>query len=477
MSPLLEKVRKALETFSVVPGDKVLVAVSGGPDSVCLLHLLKSLFPEQALQLHVAHLNHGLRAEALEEARFVEALSKQWEFPFTGKTIAAAQYRQKESVQVEARRLRYHFLREVAEGFGAKWIATGHQADDQAETFLMRILRGSGMSGLSGIPAMRDNYIIRPLLGCTRGEILAEMADQDIAFVQDPSNKKLVYQRNRIRHHLMPILQSYNPKIQATLCREALLLRDENEFMEQSLSAILPTLHIELQDHSVVFKVEKITALHPALQRRALRFGLAHLDLGRPNFETIEAIRQQMGHKAHETKRSLPQNLFAERRGMRLQITKSDESSRVKPEWPKVKQQVLLEINAGNSNCTIDLPDWGIRLKVCLRSRGKKGGPVSPLSTCIASFDFDNISLPLTLRTWQAGDRFVPLGMDGHHKKLQDFFVDQKIAKSERHHIPLLCCPENILWVLGLRVDERFCVTKETTRILTVEIQTSHAAP
>jgi len=256
MSPLLEKVREALKTFSVTAGEKVLVAVSGGPDSVCLLHLLKSLFPEQPLQLHVAHLNHGLRAEALGEARFVEALSSQWGLPFTGKTLNAAQYLKKESVQVAARRLRYHFLRDVAEHCGAKWIATGHQADDQAETFLMRMLRGSGMSGLSGIPAMRDNKIIRPLLDCTRDEILAELADQEIAFVQDPSNKKWVYQRNRIRHHLMPILRGYNPKIQAALCREAALLRDENDFIAQSLSALLPSLNIELHDRSVVFDVE-----------------------------------------------------------------------------------------------------------------------------------------------------------------------------------------------------------------------------
>lgn len=471
----LEKVRRAINSFSVSAGEKVVVAVSGGPDSVCLLHLLKSLFPDRPLQLHVAHLNHGLRPESREEARFVEVLSRKWDLPFTGKTLNATEYPKKESVQVEARRLRYHFLREVARHFGAKWIALGHQADDQAETFLMRILRGSGVTGLSGIPAMRDNAIIRPLLDCTRGEIMAELSRQGISFMRDSSNKKTVYQRNRVRHHLIPILQSYNPKIKANFCRETVLLRDENDFIEQSLSTILPSLEITIHDSSVVFKTEKIAALHPALQRRALRTSLAHL--GKPDFKTIEIIRQQMILEVREMKLSLPQSLVAERRGMVLQITKMERPYRIKSVWPEIKEQILHEITDSISNTNIDLREWEIRLKVSLTPKRETRGFSPALSTCIASFDFDNISLPLSIRSWRPGDRFVPFGMHGHRKKLQDFFMDHKIKKSERHRKPLLCSREGILWVLGLRIDERFCVTKDTSRILTVETQRIHAAP
>ncbi len=475
MSPLLEKVREAIQAFSVLAGEKVVVAVSGGPDSVCLLHLLKSLFPACPLKLHVAHLNHGLRPEATDEARFVEGLSSAWGLSFTTKTVDAAQYREKESIQVQARRLRYHFLRELARNNGAQWIALGHNADDQAETFLMRMLRGSGLRGLSGIPAMRDDIIIRPLLACTRSEIMAELVDQGISFVEDPSNKKIVYQRNKIRQHLMPILQSYNPKIKATLCREAALLRDENDFIEQSLSAILPSLEIRFDHRSVVFEIEKIVSLHPALQRRVLLFGIDRLG-AQLGFEAVEAIRQQMMQSKSGAKLSLPQSLISERRGRGLQIMKTEQSSRRKSEWQEIEEKVLHEIKPSISNLNIDLPDWEMKLKVSLSHKREESAPVHSLSTCIASFDFDNIPLPLSLRSWRPGDRFVPLGLRGHHKKLQDFFVDHKVEKSERHRRPLLCCREGILWVLGLRIDERFCVKKNTASILTVEIQAIHAA-
>ena len=307
---------------------------------------------------------------------------------------------------------------------------------------------------------------------------MTELAHQGISFTRDPSNKKTVYQRNRIRHHLMPILQTYNPKIRATLCREAALLRDENDFISQSLSATLPSLDIKFDDVSVVFNIEKMTPLHPALQRRVLRFGIERLLEYRreSSFETIEAIRRQMILGQKKTKLSLAQSLVAERTGLTLRITKT-KHSHGKPSWPKINEEVLHKINASTSDSITDLPDWGIRLKVFLDRKREGATLPHSLSTCIASFDFDNISFPLLIRSWQPGDRFVPLGMQGHHKKLQDFFVDHKIERSERHRIPLLCCPEGILWVLGLRIDERFCVKKETSRRLTVEFQTIHATP
>lgn len=475
MSALREKVRKAIEGFSVLAGDRVVVAVSGGADSVCLLHLLKSLFTDCPLRLHVAHLNHGLRPEAIDELRFVEALAKTWNLPFTAETLDSAHYNKKGSVQMQARQQRYRFLKDVARNLEAKWIALGHNADDQAETLLMRILRGSGMSGLSGIPAMRDGLIIRPLLGCTRHEIMEELARHGISFIEDPSNKKRVYQRNRIRQHLIPILESYNPKVKTTLCREVALLRDENHFIAQSLSAILPALEIRFEPGSVIFKIEKIVALHPALQRRVLCFGIERLG-GQPEFEAVEAVRQQMISVESGRKLSLPGFLIAQKKGMILKLMKADESSRDKAVWQEVEERVLHEINASISKRCIKLPEWGLELNVSLSHKCRKTLPAHSLSTCTASFDFDSISLPLSLRSWRPGDRFMPLGLHGHHKKLQDFFVDHKLEKSERHRKPLLCCRKGILWVLGLRIDERFCVKKESSRILTVETRTIHAA-
>ncbi len=442
-----------------------MVAVSGGPDSVCLLYFLIRLLSTQSLSLHVAHLNHGLRPEAKEETRFVAALSRSWGIPFTTETrpVLETCRESKCSIQTGARTVRYRFLNEVARTVGAQWIALGHTADDQAETFLMRALRGAGVEGLSGMPAIRKGSTLRPLLDCTRKEILATLTEGKIPYIEDPSNCKVVYRRNHIRHRLLPVLEKYNPRIKEALCRETLLLQEENDFVHQSMVALLPKLAIEIDPDTLAFEMNGLRAAHPAIQRRLFRWGFQKL-LGEGktlDFQSTEVLQSMIRQGCDRKHHHLPQFLKAEIEGSRLYLKRRVPSQQAAR---RPAERILSEITAGLVSTEIDLPEWELKMKISL-----KNGPSSTVSACKASFDFDKLTLPLSIRGWHPGDRFVPFGMKGKHKKLQDFFVDTKIPRSERHRRAILSSPKAILWVIGLRADESFCVTKESARILTID--------
>ncbi|MFQ5587479.1 MAG: tRNA lysidine(34) synthetase TilS [Nitrospiria bacterium] len=469
MFPLTQKVRRALVRFGVRPTDTLVVAVSGGPDSVCLLHLLKQLPPPYRLSLHVAHLNHQFRPEAAREARFVEGLAEKWGLPATIAARPVSDFCKKNrlSKQAGARVVRYEFCHEVAKKTGAQWIALGHTADDQAETVLMRMLRGSGALGLGGMPGKRAPHIVRPLIDCGRREIQRVLHKDNIPYIEDPSNKKPVYLRNRIRHHLIPTLEQYNPNIKHTLCREAELLQSEDDLMHQWMLNLIPDLGIQCTENSVAFSMASLRTQHVAMQRRLLRWGIKKIlcHLNGITFEHIETlIKKGLKGRTGQTLQLL-HGIVAITQYSKLILKREESARKVLPPEISRKVCVLPEITAPASSRRVQLPEWGLCFKMSL-----SGNRPLVFSACIASFDFDSISLPLYLRTWQPGDRFAPLGMGGHRKKIQDFFVDAKIPKEDRHRVPLLISAQGILWVVGHRIDERFRATESTARILTIEI-------
>lgn len=475
---LLKAFQSALEKFPVRPGDKVLVAVSGGADSVCLLHLFRKVSHSAPLSLHVAHLNHGFRPEAKTEASFVERLASDWDIPVTSSSLPVPEICKKRhlSKQEGARRIRYHFLEEAAEAVGARWIALGHTADDQAETFLMHLLRGAGVKGLGAIPEMRGR-IIRPLLEISRKEILGELSRDNIPHMEDPSNQSPVYRRNRIRHELIPLLEEYNPGIRKRLLLESRLLQDEDDFMQQHLARLIPGLGIEIVDQSVFFDIPHLESLHVALRRRLVRWGIHLLSGGLKgiHFEHVEAILSHILPGPSGNRYHLPSSVEVEKRYTKLILRKSDRSGpgkdRIRRETAPVEILGAFQTDRSPSPGRIVLPQWNICLNISIDRR-----PPPLFSTCTGSFDFDRISFPLFIRAWRPGDRFVPTGMTGRHKKLQDFFVDAKIPGSERSRIPILVCSKGILWVMGHRLDERFQATAHTNRILIMTMQTMNSS-
>lgn len=454
---------QSLYALSVRDGDLIVVAVSGGADSVCLLHRLRQL---KRFPLHVAHLNHQFRKEADAEARFVEQLAAQWNLPVTIESwpVEALCKRERLSRQEGARRARYRFLTACADRVGARWIATGHTADDQAETVLMRLLRGSGRLGLSGIPKLRADRIIRPILTMTRQEVTAELARAGIPHIEDLSNAKPVYLRNRIRHQLLPQLQADNPNILATLCRMANLLGEEDAFLRQYTQQQMSRVCLEKTEQSVLFDVVQLQALHPAIQRRMIQAGLAHIYIclaGPDNSRHVgfAQIEKLVGLLDGPSGRrfSLPGGVSVRRDYGRLILERAD-TQPVPP--PPV------EITGGEHS--MNLPAWGIRLTMEQRYK--------PPFRHVAAFDLDRVVPPLILRGWRAGDRFVPVGMGGRHKKLQDFFSDAKIPRPERFRIPLLTCEGAVLWIVGHRADARFMASEKTEHVLSLEAQPLHDA-
>ena len=451
---------RSFSAFPVSAGDKIVVAVSGGADSICLLHLLLRLSASGGFTLHVAHLNHQFRPEADREAQFVARRAALWGLPATieSQPVGALSKAHGFSKQAGARHFRYRFLQETAEHVGARWIATAHTADDQAETFLMRLLRGAGRRGLAGIPPMRDGNLLRPMLHLHRPEIVAELRRARIDWVEDPSNSTAVYLRNRIRHDLLPRLEKENPKIRTALCRLSQVLRDEDDWMTQETARQMSRMATCNADQ-VIFGMTQLESLHPAVQRRALRWGMAQLtqctEEGVP-FGQIEALRGMIAG-ASGAMRHLPFGIEAARGAGTLIL------QRRKPPASPGPDEVILNPPDG----VIDLPTWRIRL-ICTYLEQPATLPKTTEARMRAIFDADKMRSPLTLRGWRNGDRFIPTGMTSH-KKLQDFFIDAKIPRAARRSIPLLTACGDIAWIVGHRQDARYRATPATRLRLVID--------
>jgi len=470
--PIVGKVRRTVQKHRMLsPGDRVVVAVSGGPDSVCLLSVLRELAPEISLTLHVAHLDHMFRGEgSAAEARFVRELAEKLGIPSTIEQYDVPAYCRARglSPQTGAREVRYAFLERVAGAAEAQKIALGHTASDQAETLLLRLLRGAGVSGLSGIPPKRER-IIRPLIDLTRDEVLGHLREQGLTFMTDPSNLKPVYTRNRIRLELIPVLKAFNPRIEETLAEEAGILRDEDEAMDAQMAVIVPDI-IHRQGDTVRIKRDEFNAKFPALRRRLFRTAVVMLFEGdAPDLSSImtEEALGFIGDAQTGRVMDLPGGLCLRR--------EYDDMIIALPKDPR-SFAVPLAI-AGLTNVT------DIALEVTSRvldvSQGEKptlspfskGGMPDENSLWQAEFDYDKIAAPLFIRSRRDGDRFCPAGMGGKSKKLQDFFTDDKIPRWRRDSVPLLATEQDIVWVAGMRTDERFLAGPGTKRVLVVIVR------
>lgn len=452
MGTLLEQVRSTIQKYNLVStGEKVVVGVSGGPDSLALLCCLQELKKELGISLHVAHLDHCLREDSAQEAAYVRELVQQWGLPVTveARDVRAYQREHKLSLEEAAREVRYRFLREVAQKVGATKIAVGHQADDQAETLLLNLLRGSGLTGLKAMLPHREG-IIRPLLFITRQEIEAYCRDKGLIPCRDPSNLDMSYRRNKIRQELIPWLaREFNPAIVRVLARTAILLAEEESFLEEVARESLAKV-IKKQDRGYLqIEREGLLGLPTALERRVLRDAILSLG-GGVEFHHVEHLRELL--KAGSGALTLPQGLQAKVSHGFLLL----ENPNLKGEEEEIPFCYPLKVPG-----VTPLPEIGKRLRIEVLSPPAK--VISP--PWEAWVDRDKLPGPLWVRNWRPGDRFRPLGMKGT-KKLQDLFVDAGINMRERRRLPVVVSGENIVWVAGVRLAEDFKITPETRRAL-----------
>jgi tRNA(Ile)-lysidine synthase len=469
---LIDSVVQTIRDFRMFQsGDAVLVGVSGGPDSVALLHLLTELAPRLSIRLGVAHLDHGLRPEfADRDARFVAALSRDYGLPFyTGqRNVTAYRLERKLSLEEAARRVRYAFFEELAQKLGFDKIALGHHADDNAKLMLMFMIRGSGATGFSGIPPVRQDRIVRPLIRLSRREIMDYVAAADLAYTIDHTNRDERYLRNRIRHHLLPMLRThYNPGIDKVLNRFAEIMRAENQWMDSLLAASYEAARIDFGHRELRLSLTKVHPLDPALKRRLLRKAIADVksDLRRISFQHVDSLLRLIDGGVQSFRLDLPDRIRVRRIGDVLEISREERPLRQVRDDSTVakKSSYRYDIpSIGTLPVTVDIPE----AQLCIRfarlrpeDRPNLGGQQ------VAFFDMDKLKFPLSLRNICPGDRFVPLGIRGR-QKVKKYFIDHKVPVHLRTSCPVLVSQGQIAWLVGHRIDERYKLEPGTRRIL-----------
>lgn len=501
---LFSHVRAFLDHQGLLRHDVTLVAaVSGGPDSLCLLHLLYRLHAAGGPALHVAHLDHGFRGtQSADEARFVAETARAWNLPVTVEKhdVPHIARRMRQNPQATARTVRYAFLARVAQATQAHAVAVAHQADDQAETLLFHLLRGAGPAGLRGmrpvvpwrewgstprdrapgiahlphIPTAHAQFplLIRPLLDSTRAEIEQYCSEYQLTPRHDPSNLAQRYTRSRIRAELLPYLTSYNPQIVATLHRTAQICADDYAYIQTQLDAVWPEL---AREHPGIlrFDADRWRQLAPSLQRYALRRAAFHL-LGTDelSYDQVEAGRaatvQGTGYQ-----QTLGSGLVLRVEHGSFLIIKSMSPDSAGPQEHHLPQLTTDHVPLQVPGNTPISTAWHAETSFT----EPPGLPTDDRWRWWVALDADTLDGELTLRRRRPGDRFHPAGGAGS-RRLQDFFVDQKVPRALRAAWPVLATPTQIVWVAGLRADARFQATAQTRHILWVRlVRTSDEQP
>lgn len=457
---LIDKVRKTVNKFGLIEkGDKVIVAVSGGPDSTALLMALNSLKYDYGLKLKIAHLDHMFRAksETKKDYEYVLSLSKKLDIPLAHKRINVPAYAKETGLSLEeaAREKRYEFLLDAAKEAGAKKIALGHTLDDQAETVLMRLIRGAGLSGLRGIPLSRrldGKLIIRPLLEVWRKEVDAYLRSLRIKPMQDATNLMPKFFRNRIRNEVIKFLEKYNPNIKESLARSAQNFFYDYEALEEIVDKEFAGC-AKVKGGSVKILIRDLKKNRTGLQRGILRKAIETLkgDLRGIDYSHVEDIEDLIAARRGAVDLPRKIRVAATKDSLVFHKIEDRESKR-----PKIWKRLSVPGKTG-------IPELSFSLEAQFVKRSLKSG--KPKN--VEYIDYDKVKGYLYLRTWEKGDRFKPLGM-GNEKKLQDFFVDEKVPKESRNSIPLVIAGDKIIWVCGMRLSEDVKISGGTKRILKV---------
>ena len=468
----------------------IIVAVSGGADSLCLLHILNHLCDPQNryphLRLHVAHLNHQLRGpESERDATHVQQITAAWNLPLTTGTTDVHALARSEHLSLEeaARLARYRFLREVAHTHNAHSIAVAHHADDQVETLLLHLIRGGGLASMVAMQP-RQGDIIRPLLSIHRADILAYCRQNNIVAVEDSSNSDTHFLRNRIRHELLPLLESMNPSIRATLLRNTEIANIDMRYIESQVDAIEAHVVTNADNNRCTLSVVALLSLPLSLQRHLLRRLTARLCHGQSPLEprhytVIEQFLQQPPNGEQRTLH-LPAQLRLQRTLDTIYFYQTTEEDAPPLFSISTDAQLLpipgqIAIPGTNWLATAETLSEDMQ-QLVIEALAREDWPqvwrfLSPdrHTVYIAG---DTIDSGLTVRTRQPGDRIRPLGM-AHEKKVQDILVDSHIARAERSTIPLFFSQDRCIWLGGVCIADTVRLTSTTQTIIRLSITPS----
>lgn len=468
---IIGKVRSDIEKYNLLEkGDRLLVCVSGGPDSVFLLHCLQSLQKKLKLKLFIAHVNHNLRgAESDSEEEFVCKLSLSLQTPFFRCSVPVELVATQEKLTLEeaARNLRYNFFKNICYIHKIKKIILAHTKDDQVETIIMRLLRGTGIKGLGGMhfEAAQGKYkLIRPLLEIEKQDILFYLKKHKIKYKVDSSNLETNYFRNKVRLEIIPMLKSYSPQIKENIFRIGVVAKQTDDILQERVRRVFSRIVTFKKNN--IFYVNKLLFLKLplALRSEVIRKVIKDLkgDINGIDFKHVQIVDDFISNIDSQGKYlDLPKNIFIEK--CRESVCFGEKSKKTAGRQKIISSLLHLGIEK-------KIPELNISLKA---EKVQKQSVVKNLkkhSANVEYFDLDTISFPLEVRTRRGGDLFHPLGEKGK-KKLKKFFIDQKIEGREKNGIGLIVTDGIIAWVIGIRLGEHYKITKRTKRIVKIKVK------
>ncbi len=451
------------ENELIQQGDQILVALSGGPDSVCLLHILYEMKDKFNLNLGAIHINHMLRGEeADKDEKYIIKLCDELGIKHYVKRINI-EYIAKEanvSLEVAGRNERYKAFEEIRTEYGYNKIAVAHNANDQAETVLMRIMRGTGLEGLTGIKAKRKDGIIRPILCLNRQEIEEYCEKKKLNPRIDASNYERIYSRNKVRLDILPYMKEhFNKEIVDTLNRMTILLQKDNEFIEE-YSKKCYNIYCENYDGKLkisqeLFKKEMDSIITRVIIRAFKEISNSHQNFEMKHiYEIVNLANKNTGKKLNLTNKIICENLYGD-----IIFSKKDKHKEklcdhceIRIDKSEISNKIIFD------NCIISFEIIENKNKVEI-----------PKNSLIKLFDYDNIEKEIVIRYRKDGDKIVPLGMKGS-KKLKDIFIDLKIPRENRNSIPILCFDDKVSWIVGYKTSQLFKVTKDTKKILKITV-------
>lgn len=482
---MLDGVIETIEKYKMLSQyDVVVVAVSGGPDSMALLHILYSLKDKYHLTIHAAHLNHMLRGrEADEDTKYVEEYCKSLNIPCTVKYVDIKKMSRDEKLSLEeaGRKARYQLFNDVAEEIKATKIALAHNMNDQAETLLMRIMRGTGLDGLCGIKPVRDGLYIRPLIHTIRADIEKYNMENNIKPRIDSSNLETLYTRNKIRLELVPyIKEHFNASIEHSLSSMAEILSEDNSYIDDAAEKAL-SLMVVRKRGKIFFNIDDFRKQHKAIKKRLVRKAIEAV---KGNIVGIEGRHIDLLMEIAEENRTgaaveLPGGITARCSFGKIEILKQGESSggisrRIlvipgSTDIPEIEAEIETSIIDAFHSPEHGSAHWGSLMDA---SGFQSGRAFKSDSQYIKYLDYDKIKDQLCVRSRQEGDYIVPLGMEGK-KKLKELFIDCKVPKDERDMIPVVAAGSEILWVAGYKISNNYKIDKNTKKLLKLELKQS----
>ena len=451
-----------LEHKLIERGDNILVGVSGGPDSMALLYVLLDIKRDIEFNIYIAHVNHGVRGEdALSDELFVKSIGKTLDIPYFSREVNMNEYAKEKGISSEeaGRELRYSFFREILSNLGGGKIAVAHNMNDQAETLIMRFLRGTGIDGLNGM-RFRNEDIIRPVLNINRSQIEHYVSENNIKTVLDKTNLETIYNRNKIRLNLIPYIEeNFNPNIVNTLWRTSQTCISDSQFLEEYSEKRYNIVVKRESKSSIILHGDKFIEENKSIQQRIIRNCINKINgslqgISEKHTSSVVNLFMNMetGKEIH-----LHNNIIAKTSYYDFIIEKANMDSK------SIDYFYTIDIN--NITYLSELDYYFLWEVVSAENVKFKNNDPN-----IKYLDFDKIKGSMHIRNRKPADRFTPFGMKGT-KKLKDYFIDEKVSRELRDTIPLLVDEDTIIWVVGYRTNDLYKVTSNTKKILIVKLQ------